>query len=402
MLQTLPHAGRGNNDYFVMVRACYRRMFVCVVMILLGVSCKHESNIIHVGENHSGHCLVEVDTTFVCLENSSGEGNFYLKDSIITFVDVRNCTFYDMNLDGQLIESYFGKGRGENEIGLVMYAYPIENDPLNRGVIVDQNGLVTIFDRKNRKIDYSKKMNFGKVNGRHDQYKSPGLYNIIDFTDLGVSFYLDSDSLLIFPAGINDHVAASPDRIDDERYEKGAILGKLNLSTMEVDRVLGRFPEIYKHKPMPHLEFFQYVISNGLLYVDHAVDSLIYVYKYPDDLQYTMGYECSRFDRDYTSTRTIDQGENFYRDMQHVGVNSGLLFCPENNTLCRTYLKNMMTCESGMQIYKNNDLIADVEMPAYFKLLGYRDGFYYGVRLTPVEDPEFTYLVLYKIKIDWS
>ena len=375
--------------------------FVCFVIILfLSVSCKEECNVIHMGENHSKRYNVEVDTMCINVGNSSGMGNFYFKDSIITFVDAINCTFYDLNLHGQLIKSYFGKGHGDNEIRAIMYAFPIENDPLNRGVIVDNDYLITIFDRKNRRIDYTTKIDFGKVNKRHNQYKSPSLYQIVDFTDFGVSFYLDSDSLLIFPVNVDDHVAVRSDRIDNERYEAGAIFGKLNLSTMKVEHVVGRFPEIYKHKPMPHMEFFQYAISNGLLYVNHAVDSLIYVYKHPDDLQYTIGYECSGIDRNYTSTKSIDQNESFESDMQHVGFNSGLLFCFENNTLCRTYIKSAETGESGLQIYKNNDLITDVEMPSYFKLLGYKDGYYYGVRLIPIEDLDSTYLILYRLKIN--
>ena len=127
--------------------------FVCFVIILfLSVSCREGCNVIHMGENHSKRYNVEVDTMCINVGNSSGMGNFYFKDSIITFVDAINCTFYDLNLHGQLIESYFGKGHGDNEIRAIMYAFPIENDPLNRGVIVDNDYLITIFDRKNRRI----------------------------------------------------------------------------------------------------------------------------------------------------------------------------------------------------------------------------------------------------------
>ena len=119
----------------------------------------------------------------------------------------------------------------------------------------------------------------------------------------------------------------TPYRVEDKRYKEGAILGKLNLSTMKVKSVIGRFPEIYKHKPMPDMESFQYTISNGLLYVNHAVDSLIYIYKDSDNLQYTIGYECLGIDRNYTSSKIIDQNETFKNDIQHVGLNSGLVFC---------------------------------------------------------------------------
>lgn len=375
--------------------------FICfVVILLLGISCKERSNIIHIGENLSKYYHVEIDTICVNIENSTGMGNFYFVDTVITFVDAINCTFYDMNLDGRLIASYFGKGRGKNEINVMLYAYPIENDSLNRGVIVDQNDLITIFDRKNKNILYSRKIDFNKVDKRHDQYKSSSLYKIAEFTALGMSFYLDSDSTLIFQVNVDKRRTRQPDRINNKRYKDGAILGKLNLSTMKVEEVIGKFPEIYKYKPMAHLEFFQYTIFNDLLYVDHAVDSLIYVYKYPDDLQYTIGYECFGIDRNYTSSKEIDYGDAFKNDFQHVGVNSGLIYCSENNTLCRTYVRNAGTGESGMQIYKNNNLIADVGMPAYFKLLGYRNGYYYGARLIPEEDLESTNLVLYKIKLD--
>lgn len=376
------------------------RSVYIVIMWLLCVSCGKKAGIIHLGENHSGHYNVEIDTMYVSAEHLSGMGNFYFKDSVITFVDAISCTFYDIDLAGQITGCYFGKGRGENEIRALMFAYPIENDPLNRGVMVDNDNIVTIFDTKNKRIDYSKKMDFGWENRPHDQYRSPSLYNISSFTDFGVSYYLDSDSVFIFPVNIVNRKTKTPDRIEDKRYEEGAIWGELNLSTMKVEGVRGRFPEIYKAQPRPHMEFFQYTCSNGLIYVNHGVDSLIYVYKYPDDLQYTIGYECSDIDRNYTSARTIDYGDTFKKDLQHVGMNTGLLFCAGNRTLCRTYIKSAATGASGMQLYKNNDLIADVEMPSYFKLLGYKDGYYYGARFIPVEDLETTSLVLYKIKLD--
>lgn len=380
--------------------------FIYIAIILLSeISCQDKSNIIHQGKNLSEHCDVEIDTMCISIENSSGEGNFYFKDSVITFVDVITCKFYDINLHGQLIESYFGKGRGRNEIRALRYAYPIENDPLNRGIMVDNNNMITIFDTKNKNINYSKRIDFGWSDrrSRRNQYKHPNVYNIAEFTDLGVSFYLDSDSMVMIPVNIVNRLTSTPDRIESDRYNKGAIFGKLNLATMKVEKVMGRFPEIFQNRPMPDMESFQYLISNGLLYVNHAVDSLIYVYKYPDELQYTIGYECSEINRNYTSTKLIEQNETFNEDIQHVGLNSGLILCSENSTLCRTYIKSTATGEAGMQIYdNNNNLIADVNMPAYFKLLGYKGGYYYGVRLISMENLETTDIVLYRIKIKLS
>lgn len=376
------------------------RRFLCgVMMLLLGVSCENNVIPIHLGDNHLRHYDVEIDTMYASGENLSGMGNFYFKDSVITFVDAISCTFYDINLEGKIVDSYFGKGRGENEIRALMFAYPIENDPLNRGIIVDNNNIATIFDRTSKNVITSKRIDFGWQERSHDRYRSPSLYNISSFSDFGVSFYWVSDSILLFPVSIINRKTKNPDKIGHERYEEGAILGELNLSTMKVNKVRGGFPEIYKAQPMPHLEFFQYTCSNDMFYVNHGVDSLIYVYGYPDKLQYTIGYECSNIDRHYTSTKVIDYGDSFKKDFQHVGMNTGLLFCVGNNTLCRTYIKSASTGASGMQVYKNNDLIADVEMPSYFKLLGYKDGCYYGARFVPLEDLETTRIVLYRVRL---
>ena len=52
-----------------------------------------------------------------------------------------------------------------------------------------------------------------------------------------------------------------------------------------------------------------------------------------------------------------------------------------------------------MQIYKDCDLIADIDVPAFFKLLGYRDGYFYGSSFVPIENDDETYIVIYRLKV---
>lgn len=116
---------------------------------------------------------------------------------------------------------------------------------------------------------------------------------------------------------------------------------------MKVVDVFGHFPEIYKVPPTPHLEFFQYAIEGDRMYVNHTVDSLIYVYQLPDKPLYTIGYECKDIDRDYTVSRKIDNSTLFEKDLQHVGFNTGLRFIPGSDVLCRTYIKSAKNGESA-------------------------------------------------------
>ena len=91
---------------------------------------------------------------------------------------------------------------------------------------------------------------------------------------------------------------------------------------MKVVDVFGYFPEIYKVSPTPHLEFFQYAIEGDRMYVNHTVDSLIYVYQLPDKPLYTIGYECKDIDRDYTVSRKIENTTLFEKHLQKGGFNN--------------------------------------------------------------------------------
>lgn len=371
------------------------------IFALLLLSCRNSSiDLPHKGTMDLNACSVETDTLMIQLEHASGMGNYYMRDSVITFVDVMTCVFYDIDLNGNIKDSYFRRGNGKNEISSLLYAYPIENDTSGRAVILDNSNGVTLFDMESKNILSRGIADFGWGSRQAGSYEKPELYNFAYFTDFGVSFYLDSDSRLIFQANIVNRNTKMPDAVEKHRYADGAVLGKLNLKTMEVEDVFGNFPDIYESSPMPHLEFFQYVIQDDKLYMNHTVDSLIYVYQYPDTPLYAFGYECNGIDRDYTVTRKIDNSAFFKKDLGHVGFNTGLQFIPDLNVFCRTYIKSASTGESGMQIYKDCDLIADIDVPAFFKLLGYCNGCFYGSSFVPVESGDNTYIVIYRLKVD--
>ena len=376
------------------------KRFPIYVFCLLFLSCRNSSeDIPHKGTIRLEACLVQIDTMMVSLEDASGMGNYYMRDSVITFVDAVTSVFYDIDLNGNITSSYFRKGNGKNEIPSLLYAYPIGNDPYDRAVILDNSNGVTLFEIESKNIVSRGIADFGWEQHHTKSYRLPELYNFSFFTDFGVSFYLDPDSKLLFQANIVNRNTTMPDEVEKRRYIDGAVLGRLNMETNEVEEVFGYFPDIYESNPMPHLEFFQYVIQGDKLYMNHTVDSLIYVYQYPDTPLYTFGYECRDIDRSYTVTKKIDNSTYFKKDLEHVGFNTGLQFIPELNVFCRTYIKSAATGEAGMQIYKDYDLIADIDVPVFFKLLGYCDGCFYGSSFVPIETTNKTSIIIYRLKI---
>ncbi len=85
--------------------------------------------------------------------------------------------------------------------------------------------------------------------------------------------------------------------------------------------------------------------------------------------------------------------------MQKVGVNTGLLYIPELDVLCRTAMKQFATQEVVLQMYSEGNLIFESEMPQLFTLLGYCNDYFYGVRLMPKEDSGNMSFVFYRFKV---
>jgi hypothetical protein len=70
-------------------------------------------------------------------------------------------------------------------------------------------------------------------------------------------------------------------------------------------------------------------------------------------------------------------------------------------TLLCSAIRNMENAACGMQIYDSTtyDLLADMDVPFSFKLLGSCGGCFYGVTMMPRETDDNTYVIFYKLKI---
>ena len=63
-------------------------------------SCGQETEKIHLGENLRDKChLVCMDSLKIVADSLSGNGNFYMKDSVLTFADMTLCTLFHFNLN---------------------------------------------------------------------------------------------------------------------------------------------------------------------------------------------------------------------------------------------------------------------------------------------------------------
>jgi hypothetical protein len=371
-----------------------------ILLLLFGLagSCNDRpENTVHRGEDRSGNQMIEIewDSTSLDIFYTSGQGNFFMTDSVITFADYTYAKVYNYNCKtGKLISSHFGLGNGPDDLLRFFYATPVRND--TSVFIINNNMDVSLYDSHHR-LDRKGVIDFGWNDRYSGKYDSPEIYNFMLMTDFGANVYKYGENVII-PLQPVIRYACKDGRITKRHFKKSHVLGLLNPNTMKVTEVFGHYPPLYLKKSLPQFNFFSYILDKDLLYVNFPVDPLIYVYEYPDRLLYSFGFECKDIVRKYTTSGVVK--DDNYDDYQHSGMNTEILTFPDLGLFFRTYVKNMENASYGMQIYNNaHDLLADIDVPNHFKLLGSYDSCFYGVNWVPVETDDNTYITFYKIKI---
>lgn len=362
--------------------------------LFLLFSCTNNSSVPHKGSFIKNMSIVFTDSVKLEMDSTSSNGNFFFWKDQLCFADTyyNKVYMFDIN-DGSLVSKMFNKGRAINEISDFLYMYPIKNNEREVFYIDASNGLHTFTDSS--KIVKRGIVNFS-LGAKSDDYESSSLYNVMEMSDFGVTITQIDDSTLMIPLSIVDRDIKGSGA---DKFEKGHIFGSLNLHTMKIDHVFGHYPQIYTTTPTNLFSFFSYDISGDTIYVNHCIDSLIYVYKYPDELLYTMGYECPKIDRNYTKGHNIDF-TIFDEDINHVGINTKIFYAKETGMLLRTmWAGKTYDNKYYLQAYKNNDLVAEAEVPMYFTCMHYDKGVYYAVSAYPHERNEKEVFMLYKFNI---
>lgn len=375
----------------------YRNFLYGLGILLVSISCANSPENTYRGNRVLNRQVKQLDSVIVSADSTSGRGNFFMQDSSIYFADAYYASIFRYRaVDGAFISRHFTLGQGPNELSAFLYAYPFKRRE-GKCFIVDNSLNVYSYQENDFLLRRKGVVDFGWDKVQRDNYDSPSVYNVMEMSDFGINFtYLDDSTLLIPVSLVNRYF----NDINSKRYEKGHILAELNTKNMRVRKVVGRFPSIYKEKPTPFFEFFKYVLRGDTLYVNHAVDPLIYVYKYPDELLYTMGYEVPNVNRNYTIGYDVGIS-HFKEDCKEVGVNMELVYIKEKDLLLRTVLKSFKTRQVCLQAYSGTNLVLEANMPDFFKFLGYYNNYFYGARMLPLEtvDGRMSF-VFYRFRIE--
>lgn len=375
-----------------------------LLLLLLSGACSKAPESSYRGKKMLQDKKIKIDSLLIDADTTSMRGSFLLLDSSLIFVDQHYCAVYEFAVaDGTLNNVYSRRGQGPDDMLGIMYGCKVA--PQDTALwIVDSS--IGVFEM-NMASDRGKPKHIGRINFHWDNadqtsYEGTALYNLLEMSDFGIKMCKIDDSTLLIPLSlINRKLSA----IDSKRYKEGHIFGVVDIPSLDVKEVTGLFSESFLKNPTPNFEFFDYDIdySNGKVYVSFAPDSLIQCYDISDLSKplYYFGFEPNGINREYTAGYKNREmlGQIWGHDIEKVGVNTGLYFDNTDKLLMRTSMTDFASGRTVLQIYSNDNLIGEYDLPPYFKILGRYGNRYYGVRFIPVETADECNYTLYSFTL---
>ncbi|MBW6537073.1 MAG: hypothetical protein K0B11_18845 [Mariniphaga sp.] len=317
---------------------------------------------------------IKLDTINFDNINSSFSGQLQIDDSLLYFIDSRFCWVFVFDTNGRLLEKKLGQGRGPNEIpvkSIDAFSFLPDGKKIALGSTSDYYLI-----NENWELDFKNIFDINYNNTVREDPENPATYTF-DYENL----FLQSDSKgHIFIPIYGESERFNP--FSRRYYLEGRILLKVDYRNNKIKEVMGRrSPRYLDYKYLGHHAFFHYDIDNSdNFYISHEIDSLIYVYDHTFRPVKALGFKGKEMDTDYKELSTLDikQFRNLYfNDRPKRGYYTWVKYFDEKNILFRSYKKNPDTPFDGLQIYRNDTLIADVAVPKNCNVVGYIKPYFY-------------------------
>ncbi len=312
---------------------------------------------------------------------SSLGGVLVMDGEHLNFIDYQFGRVYQFDTDGNFIRLVLDRGRGPSELprgGITFYSQLPNRGHLFIGSSYDYYVFNADYERLQDSMirwQQDKPLEYLHNNPTPEDHRS---YNLAYY--IGDVRTTNEVAFLPLMGSLPQYSAFS---FDTELFASEArILASMNLETGEVDRIFGRFSPLYVQNPPARLFpfFFYDLIDEETLAITYAADPDIYLFTTDFRHIATFGSKGRNMDKEYEDFSGISD-----KDFEQFGLTqwntkdgySSLTYIPETNLLFRGYTRNSDPDRDGLQIYRDNVLFADVDIPPMRKVIGYHDGWYY-------------------------
>lgn len=340
---------------------------VCLLaLFFIMISCGRVAIEKNVGNVDIQFNSIAVESINVQLEKSSNMGFSGMSKDSLYFFDKHYNYFYNIATDGTVGSRQCGLGRGPKE-------FPIQF-PLEVGYDVVKNNLVALGGNNDLyllgNMEKACRVAYKMGDTSTVSYSSAGSYTI--WSEVVADF--DGKYLYYNVQGNDDAVSI----LRSDYYRDAAIILRVDVNSGEVVP-MGRYSRYYdsRRDALKHLPFTYFdVAEDGNIYVVHQADPLIHCYNKNFELQCSFGFDGAKMNTKYSNPGS--SAEQFMAAYERDLENAGYYYWVQhiNGYTFRSYKKGGGQSQNGLQIYKGKTLIADVEVPADFRVVGYVEPYF--------------------------
>jgi len=324
---------------------------------------------------------VEIDT--IKINNNietSYNGNFTIYKNSLVFNDIFFGYLFHFDKKLRLISINLGVGNQQNELKGADYI--IYSDITNKlYVLSSKTGIIAVINSKFQK-EKEFKINFNIKRTREEVINEPLPYLMdsyeLDYGYNGILKVFDENHLAI--AITSSHPKFNGYFNSNFYYENSRIIALINLEDEYIDKLIGRRPTIFLKKQLPNYDHFNYEINKGSIYLNFYPESSIYkIDKKKDTLQSVFGVKGNDMRTSYVTTNSYEEAhDREFEDYNNYNFYNSLYI--DDNLIFRGYTKSNKK-NDGLQIYKNEVLIADLNFPKGYKIIGKIDKDYYASKI---------------------
>ena len=337
-----------------------KNLVFALIVTILFASCNDNPNNT-LGIKNIKYTDIVIDTINVSLENTSYIGFSGVVKNAVYFADELMSYLYIIDKDGGVVERLMGLGRGPGELPIRSFvgtSVSQDNTLYVMGGSYDMYVFKNLKERKRKSI---------KVSGQKTSYEASAAYTLLS----DVVMRTGNGSIYYNVIGSNEAVdpIAQKDYFDKAHYLIQVVKSMESIP-------IGTYSDFYKNnygKIRHMIETYYDLDLNGNFYVSHQADSVIYFYDKEFSLISQFGFQGRDMDTDYSDPSSTEDKFNvaYVKDRKEKGYYYAVKYVDELGLLFRSYKKGSRAMTDGLQIYENNILVADLDVPANFRVAGY-------------------------------
>lgn len=365
-----------HKSNFTLVISLIMRNISVLFFLLIFVSCKSNNQLFPSSDVYLKNIKIDsiqLDSFYLDPMVASYVGELGISNDSLYFADSKFCWVFLFDRGGHLVERKLGQGRGPNELptneicGVGCFE--------NFWLFIGSGNDCHIYDRG---FNFIQSYRLGK--GRRDtilSYDLPAVYTL-SYNNLTVREY---DQILYMNIYSE---APGLNYIENSKsyFDKSKILFNIDFMTGRVIKLQGGYPPLYS-KESELLRLYSninYDINpdNGDFYISYEADSLIYCYDKDYKIKSAFGVHGINMDMKYPKLTDEEIISKYYTERPLYAYYKNIKYLPEADLIIRTYNKGEKYLSDGMQIYEDQVLIGDVDVPKNFTVIGWVKPYIYA------------------------